>query len=177
MEFRRGQVCKDLCEGVPMKKLLLTAAVIGGGLCFSVSAYAAPCGQVNTSSFDSVITSLNTQMPSGSRSDRRLKRSVIRATQSNINSSCSVAESLQNSMGSTSITGMAGFVSNFSSDLSQITSLLNQVKTLTSGTTITAAQISQANSLISQAKAMSDQVKQMARQMAKQLAESLEVNL
>jgi len=160
-----------------MKKLLLTSAVIGAGFFFNASAYAAACGQVTTSSFDSVITELNTQMPSGSRSDRRLKRSVIRATQSNINSSCSVAESLQNSMGSSGIAGMSGFVSNFSSDLSQITSLLNQVKTLTSGTNITSAQISQANSLISQAKAMSDQIKQMARQMAKQIAESLEVNL
>ncbi|MBK9586502.1 MAG: hypothetical protein KA099_07680 [Alphaproteobacteria bacterium] len=160
-----------------MKKLLLTAAIVGGSFCFIGSAYAAPCGQVTTSSFDSVITTLQTELPSGSRSERRYKRNLIRATQSNINSSCSMAESMESSMGGIANVGMSNFFSAFSTDLSQITSILSQVKTLVSNPNPTTAQINQANTLIAQAKSMSDQVKQMARQMAKQLAESLEVNL
>jgi len=160
-----------------MKKLLLTAAVIGGGLCFSVSAYAAPCGQVTTSSFDQVITTLNNELPSGSRKERRYKRSVIQQTQSNINSSCATAENLQNNMGSVANINMSNFFSAFTGDLTQITGLLNQAKAIVKLPNPTQAQINQANTLITQAKAMSDQVKQMARQMAKQLAESLEINL
>ncbi len=160
-----------------MKKLLLTSAVIGAGFFFNASAYAAACGQVTTSSFDSVITTLQNELPSGSRSDRRYKRNLIRATQSNINSSCAMAENMQNNMGSTANIGMSNFFSSFSGDLTQITSLLNQVKTIVSSPNPTTAQINQANTLIAQAKSMSDQVKQMARQMAKQLAESLEIDL
>lgn len=88
-----------------------------------------------------------------------------------------MAESLENSMGGVANVNMSNFFSAFSADLSQITGILNQVKTLVSNPNPTTAQINQANTLIAQAKSMSDQVKQMARQMAKQLAESLEVNL
>lgn len=160
-----------------MKKLLLTAAVVLSGFAFAGTAHAAPCGSVTTSSFDSVITSLNDNLPSGSRSERRYKRNLIRATQNNINSSCSTAETLQNSMGGVASGGLTGFMSNFTGQLSQITSVLTQVKSIVSMQNVTQAQINQANNLIAQAKSMSDQLKQQARQMAKQLAQSLEVNL
>ncbi|MCB9976968.1 MAG: hypothetical protein H6858_05170 [Rhodospirillales bacterium] len=158
-----------------MKKLLLTAAVVTGAFCFSGSAYAAACGSVSTSSFDSIITTLNTELPSGSRSERRYKRNLIRATQNNINSSCSMAESLQNSMPSASLGSLSSFNSAFTGQLGQITGILNQVKPLVSSGSATQAQINQANALISQAKALSDQLKATAKQLAKQIAKSLQI--
>ncbi len=71
---------------------------------------------------------------------------------------------------------LGNFTNMFAGQLAQITNILNQAKALSNGNP-TAAQVAQIQQLVAQAKSLSDQLLQQARQMAKQIAQSVQVNL
>ncbi len=162
-----------------MKRLLLSAAIVLGGFAFVGTAHAAACGPVSTGSFSTVVTSItSTPIPCSGRQQCRQTRNKIRnsarATQTNINSGCSIMNNMY--QGGIGLGNLGNFTNMFAGQLAQITNILNQAKALSNGNP-TAAQVAQIQQLVAQAKSLSDQLLQQARQMAKQIAQSVQVNL
>lgn len=157
-----------------MKNILVLSTLSVLGMFVVISpANAGSCGSVNTSAFDSIIGVIDTNMPDFGFFQSMRKMNTINNVVSNINSACSIMDQLQSS--GVGVSGVAGFASQFSGQLAQITSIISSANSIIDRANVTSADAAQAKAMLQNADNMSRQLLSLARTTADNLARSMEL--